>query len=376
MAISKRANGYYQARIKGPDGHIIARTYPTKKEAQQQELRWKQQKWDGILGTAAERHITLNQYFDEWYKDVTEETPERMRSGWRKGQKQMYDDYIRPFIGDCRLKEIRPNNVKRILCEMANLGKSEQTRLHVFGILRKMFGDAIEVYQYLTFNPALRKLKPTVAQQEARHLNLEQTRRLLTHVEDKKYGLAIWIQLYLGLRVGELQALRWEEVDLEAGRITIRRTYVRKTETFRDYPKGRKQHSHNLPPEIWEKLIEAKMNSKCEFVVTSPLGNPLPYRWYLKALNDYCKEIKISVVSTHGLRHSTSELYMSHGATRDDLRSLFAHSSLKVTERYLHGKDTNLEKVTNVINLFGKCVTPKRPLSTRVEKIEKQEVYN
>src|SRR5207244_13329590 len=42
------------------------------------------------------------------------------------------------------------------------------------------------------------------------------------------------------------------------GRITIRRTFVRMTRRFRDYPKGKRQHSHNLPPELWEKLTAAK----------------------------------------------------------------------------------------------------------------------
>ncbi len=66
-----------------------------------------------------------------------------------------------------------------------------------------------------------------------------------------------------------------------------------------------------------------------ELIVASPTGKVLPYRFYLKAVKTYCEELGITVLGTHGLRHSTSELYMSHGATRDDLRSLFAHSKLR-----------------------------------------------
>ena len=65
---------------------------------------------------------------------------------------------------------------------------------------------------------------------------------------------------------------------------------------------------------------------------------------------------------------------MSHGATRDDLRSLFAHSSLEVTERYLHGKDTNLERVTNVIQLFKKESDPKVTPTQTVRESSKKEV--
>ncbi len=84
----------------------------------------------------------------------------------------------------------------------------------------------------------------------------------------------------------------------------------------------------------------------------------LPYRWYLVTIKRYCKELGIPVIGTHGVRHSTSEVYLSHGASKDDLKTLFAHSSMSVTERYLHGKDTNLEKVSNVIKLFPDGIDP------------------
>ncbi|NDD04693.1 MAG: hypothetical protein EB078_07290 [Proteobacteria bacterium] len=109
-------------------------------------------------------------------------------------------------------------------------------------------------------------------------MNFSQVKALLSHTEDKKYGVAIWIQIYLGLRVGELIALRWEDIDLETGRIHIRRTYVTKTGLFREYPKGGKHHSHSIPVELVEKLSAAKKESTSPMVVTSPHSNRLPYK--------------------------------------------------------------------------------------------------
>jgi hypothetical protein len=50
---------------------------------------------------------------------------------------------------------------------------------------------------------------------------------------------------------------------------------------------------------------------------------------------------------------------MNYGATKDDLRILFAHSSPSLTDRYTHGLGANLQKVSNVIRLFSeeKCST-------------------
>ena len=228
--------------------------------------------------------------------------------------------------------------LKRVITGMANKGLAEATQYHAYALLRKMFGDAIENYQYLTFSPVLRKIKPLIPQKEARHLRIEQAKTLLTHVDGKPYGLAIWLQLYMGLRVGELQAIRWEDVDLEQGKLCVRRNYVRKINAFRDFPKGRRQHTNTLPSELREKLVEAKKGADSEFVVISKYGNMLPYLWYMRALRKYCRELGFPEMGTHGLRHSTSELYMSHGANRDDLRQLFAHSSSSVTDRYIHDR--------------------------------------
>src|SRR5690349_9972448 len=80
----------------------------------------------------------------------------------------------------------------------------------------------------------------------------------------------------------------------------------------------------------------------------------------------------VPVVPTHGLRHSTAELYMSNGASRDDLRILFAHSSNKMTDRYVHDRGRRLDQVaSNVIlirprNQDGR-VSPKFPKGTFAE---------
>jgi integrase len=362
MAISKRSYGHFQARVVGANGKIHCATFPSRREAQNQELKWKQEKRNGLLGSSAERKLTVREFFHEWHQDVTHESLKETRSGWRETQNQYFRDYIEPVLGNCPLKAVTPQMIKKVLIEMARKDRSAQTQRLVYATMKKMFADAVETYQYMGFNPVLRKIKPAIFIKEAPHLNLKQIISLLEHVKGKKYELAIWIQLYLGLRAGELIALRWEDIDLEVGRITIRRAFVKKTGQFRDYPKGGKQHTHSIPAELLVMLIEAKRESKSELVVTSRCGGGtkiLPYRWYIRALRKYCHELGITSISSHGLRHSTSELYIHHGATKDDLRQLFAHSSPAITDRYIHNHGTNLEKVANVIRLFPNGSDPK-----------------
>ena len=78
----------------------------------------------------------------------------------------------------------------------------------------------------------------------------------------------------------------------------------------------------------------------------------LNYDGYLLALKRYCKEAGITKIATHGLRHSTSGVYMAHGATRDDVYRLFEHSSPSVTERYIHDRGERVHQVAKLIRLF------------------------
>lgn len=352
MGLINQPNGHIQARIIGVDGKVHSEVFPTKREAAERLAEWKRKKRDRILGRSSERTLTVTEFFEEWFLDISQETAQELQSGWRKTQKQYFRDFIQPVLGSYRLRAVTPQMVKRVFIQMTNLGKAPQTQRLVYATLKKMFGDAIENYQYLTTNPVLKKLKPSVPEKEAPHLNIHQVKSLLSYVKGKKYGLAIWTQIFLGLRVSELIALKWEDIDLEAGRIHIRRTYVTKTGLFRPYPKGKKQHSHSIPPDLMEELAIAKALATTDFVVTSPHDNILPYKWYLKHLKQYCTDLGIPEIATHGLRHSTSELYIHHGATRDDLRRLFAHSTPAMTDRYVHDRGTNLDRVSNTIRLF------------------------
>ena len=83
-------------------------------------------------------------------------------------------------------------------------------------------------------------------------------------------------------------------------------------------------------------------------------GRPLlEYGRYLLALKSYLKEVGLKDLATHNLRHSTSGLWMAHGASDQDMRLLFAHSDDKVTQRYIHFQTARqLGKVANVIRIF------------------------
>ena len=102
----------------------------------------------------------------------------------------------------------------------------------------------------------------------------------------------------------------------------------------------------------WDFILCRKSSATSEYLAVSPTGELLSYEFYLETLKRYCKDLGLPNIGTHGLRHSASEMYLEYGASEDDIKLLFAHSSPEITERYFHGRGRNLANVAIGMRLF------------------------
>ncbi|MGK5086347.1 site-specific integrase [Bdellovibrionota bacterium FG-2] len=354
MAINRREgkNGLsYQVKIKGSDGSWVTETFDRKADADKRKAELRIQKTSGSVVSNWNRGLTLDDYFPVWDSETrgTGASP-----GWRGSQIQMYRDHIGPIIGGMKLQQITPANISKVISAASEKGLGPSMRKHVYVLLRKIFGDAVEMFHVLPKNPVLRKFQPKLPKKEAKYLEPEDTKQLLQLVRGRPYEVAVWLGVLAGRRIGEIQSLKWDAVDLDKGLIFIRSTYVRKENLFRTYPKGRRWQTIQMPPELLELMKREKLLSKSEFVVTAANGDFLPYHIYTVALKRYCREAGVKSLSSHGLRHSCSEIYMANGASRDDMRILLNHSTSTVTDGYVHDKGERVGRVAQVIQMFPK----------------------
>ncbi|MGK5084390.1 site-specific integrase [Bdellovibrionota bacterium FG-1] len=352
MAINRRngKNGpSYQVKVKGSDGSWVTETFERKGDAQKREAELRIQKTSGSVVSNLNRDLILDDYFSAWDQETRNTSAS---AGWRSSQIQMYRDHISPVIGMMRLRQITPANISRVLSAASEKKLSASMKKHVYVLMRKLFGDAVEMFQVLPTNPVIKKLQPNLPKKEASYLEPEDAKKLLQAVRGKSYEVAVWLGVMVGRRIGEIQSLKWESVDLQRGLIQIRSTYVRREKIFRDYPKGKRWQTIEMPPELLAVMKSEKLVSKSEFVVVSESGEFLSYHTYYKALKRYCREAGVKSLSSHGLRHSCSEIYMANGASRDDMRILLNHSTSAVTDGYIHDKGERVGRVAKVIQMF------------------------
>lgn len=128
----------YQVRIRGADGRYITKVVQSRTEAETYETTLLNQRNHSVLPTQLGNRITMDEYFVLWFEAVKFQAS----LGWRKQQEKMYANHIKPVIGQIKLGKVSASLIALILNRMANRGLSPAARLHIYGLLRKLFSDA------------------------------------------------------------------------------------------------------------------------------------------------------------------------------------------------------------------------------------------
>ena len=106
---------------------------------------------------------------------------------------------------------------------MIDAGTSPTMVREMVKVLRRGLNQAVK-QELLPFNPAAagRVTTPPVPQTEMKVLTAEQARAFLAHVESSRnYGLFL-LAISIGLRQGELIGLKWDDIDLKTGTLSVR----------------------------------------------------------------------------------------------------------------------------------------------------------
>ena len=134
--------------------------------------------------------------------------------------------YLTPAIGAIKLGRLTPLDVERMTSALVGRGLSARTAAHARAILRRALADA-ERDGLVVRNVARLARPPRVEQREMRALTPAEVRLLTEATAGDRYGPLYAFAVGTGLRLGEVLGLRWQDVDFEAGTITVQRAMAR-----------------------------------------------------------------------------------------------------------------------------------------------------
>jgi integrase len=168
--------------------------------------------------------ITVAAYLDQWLEAHAVEVKPKTLQDYR----HLIGRHVRPHIGDLRLPAIIPARLTKLYRELATSGGRDGTGLsprtveYVHAVLRKAFRDAVVVDQILPSNPVERAKRPRKARSEqGRVWTPEQLRAFLGTASQHRLFAFYRLAAYTGTRRGELLNLRWHDIDLDHGEVSI-----------------------------------------------------------------------------------------------------------------------------------------------------------
>ena len=362
----KRKDGSHGwvVRVKDRYGRWFpSETYERKVDAEACETRLKAQRHSGAVAPShAQRRLTVDEFWEEWsrYREG------QIHAGWQYTLHQMYRDYVKPVLGSKRLVDVESPDVGCVLANARKLGRSRQTQLHVYGLMHRMFEDAVDYYKLIGRNPVSKRDRPKVALKERNFLEPAESARLREATRDHWLGPAIWIGTYCGLRPCEIIALQKKHVDQERHQILIRQAFKRKAgiNKIEPFPKQEDWGRAKIPAALRTYLyglIEPMSDE--DFVCRGMHRGMLNYAVLSRVLKVECKKAGVKVITPHELRHSCSEEWIQVGATETDVARQLNQKSSSTTKRYMHRTDGRLDLLAERI---GTPAQPDEPAHLRL----------
>jgi integrase len=164
--------------------------------------------------------LTVSEYLNRWLSDSVRDT---VRQRTYERYEQLVRVHIVPALGRLKLKNVTPAHVRGLCRSKLEDGLAPRTVQYIHRTLSKALEQAVND-GLIPRNAASSVKPPQPHGEEIRPLDPGQVRSFLASISGDRLEALYVVAITAGLRQGELLGLRWEDVDLDAGTLQVRRT--------------------------------------------------------------------------------------------------------------------------------------------------------
>ncbi len=273
--------------------------------------------------------VTVAGYASRWLSDLL--TARGVRNARRPNTLRRYEQalrlYVLPVLGSRKLADVTAGDLKKLRGTL-----SPQIARYTLTVLSAMFRDAIEE-GLLERNPAS-GLRPSLDRTEARSLDADGVRMVLEAAKGDRLEGAIILGL-CGCRIAEAVEVRWGDLDLGAGKLTVARSYYgplksggERTFALPAFAVERLR-AHRLAQAEYLLTLGARADEDTP-VVTDVYGSAFHPNRLGAAFRAFTEAHRIPG-TFHTLRHSFATLQLTNGADVRTVAARLGHSSVRTT---------------------------------------------
>jgi integrase len=335
--------------------------------------------------------VTVMEWFDAWFEQYKK--PTLKPTGVATYKRKFVNTYGKQ-LGFVKVKELNQFIIQTATTELVNQGYKFKSIRDALSVLKLML-DAAVGNCIIDYNPALGIIVPTYAEtkEERRVLTKQEQKTFLDKIESSFYKELYHFMLLTGVRVGEMGALQWSDIDFEnefininhsltchyvKGKKTLMITTPKTKNSFRKIPffgetkqilLAQKEKQKELKKQLGDRRRGSEELENADLVFTTSMGSPVT-RYVLEhdmrqvskdinaielynATREGRETVAFDHLHPHALRHTFATRCFEKGMGVETVQKIMGHANINMTMSYTHVLDDVLKQAASNVGNFS-----------------------
>ena len=333
-----------------------------------------------VVEESPEEDVTFyGEWLDTW---LTKYKVNRLTPSTYESYRIIIENHVKPSLGDIPIADINTDLIQTLLNEKQEVGARKDRRkditlagssvMKIKVVINASLKQAVK-NRMIPYNPTEAAIPPKIAHKEISIMTPEEQDKFMGALKGHRLEALFSLALATGMRLGELLALTWDDVDFDKKQISISKSAGRirnqetmKTEIIVGGPKSKSgyrniamlsaavtilEKHHTLQQE--ELKLAGSAYNKLNLVFCSTVGGYIEPRRINTTLDKVLNKAGVDHINFHALRHTFATRALESGIPAKVIQEMLGHADVSLTlNRYTHllkeTMHTEMEKMNSV----------------------------